>query len=114
MEWQYLEKDPPKREGPYLIYTLSGKMSVNNYRHLAKGRRNDGSEYICFYSGTYGDEDIGFHFTKQTCCEPLKDVVIYAEIPPIPDDLDKKNALIRKYREQIRELNSKIKALNQK
>lgn len=114
MEWKYLEKDPPKNEGKYLIYTLKGRITVNEYRHMAKGKRKDGSEYFCVFTNTYGDEDIGYHFiSKGSSQTPLDDVVLYAEIPPIPYDLDKKNAEIRKYQAEIRKYKERIKALKE-
>lgn len=115
MEWKYLEKEPPKHEGKYLVYTLKGKISINKYVHLFKAKRTDGSEYFTEYTGTYGYEDIGFHFVTNARSwvgrGPMEDVLLYAEIPPIPDDLDKKNSQIKEYQAKIRKLKAKIAAL---
>lgn len=115
MEWKYLEKDPPKHEGKYLIYTLKGKISINEYARIVKNKRMDGSVFFHKSTNTYGEEDIGCHFISNNRSYadrgPLDDVVLYAEIPPIPDDLDKKNSQIREYEAKIRRLREKIKAL---
>ena len=123
MEWKYLDVEPPKSEGQYLTLSLSGRVTVNNYGHICKRvTKEDGHEfYMTGYikdlreinNLRYNYFDVGSCFYTQQSRTPIKRIVMWCEIPPIPADVDERSTKIRRCEMQIKELREKIKALKE-
>lgn len=123
MEWKYLDKETPKEkeeDKPYLTYSLNGVLSIAFYKHIYLNKYFVNGEarerYTDFKPNSFHNEryeDIGWCFCSKQY-KPLKGVVIWAEIPVLPNDLNKDMAQIRQYKEQIKKLKEKINELQRK
>lgn len=118
--WKDIGKEKPVKEGLYLAYYLNGNIKIVEWVHMYKGifrdvKGNMAESYSTFKDTTYGHacEDLGYVFV--TCNsynkKPTNGIVLWAEIPELPDEIDERHAKIRKYEEQIKSLKEKVKLL---